>query len=521
MIQAKYIRLSNQDGDCRPGEKPESYSVANQRALLDRFIQQDPELSQNPTLEFIDDGHTGTNFDRPGIQALFAAVRRGEVKCIIVKDLSRFSRDALEGGEYLERIFPLLQVRFIAVNDGYDSGKRQYGAAGDLDVGMRSLINELYSADISRKGKLAKRQCAERGEYIAPYAFYGYAKSPENRRRLVIDPEAAEIVREIFSLWLDRHSTFDIALILNGRNVPSPSHYKQLHGAKKVRWSTAREVVPWKSDSVWKILRDEQYTGTQISQRFARKELGKANSSMMPREHWVVTPNAFEAIIDKETFQRAQELFPSGRTPRRKGSPPALFAKKLVCGTCGRSLEYARKKRPYYTCRAEGATDGALCNRTRVYEDVLKEAVLEALRGFTDERLERGLSGACESEPLAVRLKRLEQHIEKLWTEKKDAFVRLAQGILDQGSYEALCARKQEEISRLRQEADRLCAGKAVTERIEHESGPVQLSLDWSELTREQVERLVKRILVSEGGQFEIEWTSRLGAGQGRASMGE
>ena len=135
----------------------------------------------------------------------------------------------------MERIFPLLQVRFIAVNDSYDSGKRQYGAAGDLDVGMRSLINELYSADISRKGKLAKRQCAQRGEYIAPYPFYGYAKSPEDRRRLVIDPEAAEIVREIFSLWLDRHSTFDIALILNGRNIPSPSHYKQLHGAKKIK----------------------------------------------------------------------------------------------------------------------------------------------------------------------------------------------------------------------------------------------------------------------------------------------
>ena len=139
----KYIRLSDQDDDCRPGEKAESNSVVNQRLLLDHFVANDPELAGCHALEFLDDGHTGTNFDRPGVQALFAAVRRGEIDCIIVKDLSRFGRDSLEVGEYLERVFPLLQVRFFAVNDGFDSRKKQYGTAGDLDIGVRNLINEL------------------------------------------------------------------------------------------------------------------------------------------------------------------------------------------------------------------------------------------------------------------------------------------------------------------------------------------------------------------------------------------
>ena len=512
-----YGRLSKRDRENGARRNDESNSIKNQRALIHDYISRCPDLEL--CMEGYDDDYTGTNFERPGIQALFAAVRRGEVKCIIVKDLSRFSRDSLEGGEYLERIFPLLQVRFIAVNDGFDSWKCRYGAAGDLDVGVRSLLNELYSVDISRKGKLAKRQCAERGEYIAPYPFYGYAKSPENRRRLVIDPEAAGIVREIFSLWLDRHSTFDIALILNGRNVPSPSHYKRLHGAKRQKWSTAREVVPWKSDSVWNILRNEQYTGTQISQRFARRELGKANSHITPREYWVVTPNAFEAIIDKETFQRAQDLFPTGRTHQRRRYPPALFAKKLTCKTCGRSLDYMRCIRPYYSCRAEGANDGALCNQTRVYEDVLKKAVLEALHRLTDEMRETDQDSVCESVALPVRLKRLEQRIEKLWTEKKDAFVRLAQGLLEQNAYEALCAGKQEEISRLRQEMERLCAGQAETSRVGQEMAP--LLQERAELTREHVERLVKRILVSEDGQFEIEWTPHLGAVQEISSTGK
>ena len=175
--------------------------------------------------------------------------------------------------------------------------------------------------------------------------------------------------------------------------------------------------------------------------------------------------------------------------------------------------------RPYYSCRAEGANDGALCNQTRVYEDVLKKAVLEALHRLTDEMRETDQDSVCESVALPVRLKRLEQRIEKLWTEKKDAFVRLAQGLLEQNAYEVLCAGKQEEISRLRQEMERLCAGQAETSRVGQEMAP--LLQERAELTREHVERLVKRILVSEDGQFEIEWTPHLGAVQEISSTGK
>lgn len=177
-----YIRLSDQDDDCRPGEKAESNSIANQRSLLDHYIAAHADLAAQHTLEFIDDGHTGTNFDRPGVQALFASVKRGEIDCIIVKDLSRFGRNSVEVNEYLERIFPLLQVRFIAVNDGLDSSRKQYGMAGDLDVGIRSLMNEMYSRNVSTNVRTAKRQYAARGECIAAYPFYGYVKGSENRR---------------------------------------------------------------------------------------------------------------------------------------------------------------------------------------------------------------------------------------------------------------------------------------------------------------------------------------------------
>ena len=250
----KYIRLSDQDDDCRPGEKAESNSVINQRLLLDHFIANDPELAGCRALEFLDDGHTGTNFDRPGIQALFAAVRRGEIDCIIVKDLSRFGRDSLEVGEYLERVFPLLQVRFIAINDGFDSRKKQYGTAGDLDIGVRNLINELYSRNVSVNVRTAKRQYAARGECIAAYPFYGYVKGAENRRQLEIDPPAADTVRTIFRLWLEGCSTADIAETLNAQQVPSPSTRKRQLGAKRANWSKLREEVPWTASAIRIIL---------------------------------------------------------------------------------------------------------------------------------------------------------------------------------------------------------------------------------------------------------------------------
>ena len=182
-------------------------------------------------------------FDRPGVQALFAAVRHREIDCIIVKDLSRFGRDSLEVGEYLERVFPLLQVRFIAINDGFDSRKKQYGTAGDLDIGVRNLINELYSRNVSVNVRTAKRQYAARGECIAAYPFYGYVKGAENRRQLEIDPPAADTVRMIFRLWLEGHSTADIAESLNARQVPSPSMRKRQLGAKRANWSKLREEV--------------------------------------------------------------------------------------------------------------------------------------------------------------------------------------------------------------------------------------------------------------------------------------
>lgn len=508
MTLAKYIRLSDQDGDCRPGEKLESNSVANQRALLDHFIGYYLDMDSRNALEFIDDGHTGTNFNRPGVQALLSAVKRGEIDCIVVKDFSRFGRNSIEAGEYLERIFPMLRVRFIAVNDGYDSKAKRYGAAGDLDVGVRSLINELYSRNVSLNAKTAKRQYAARGECITAYPFYGYAKGTENRRRLEIDPPAAEIVRMIFDLWLAGNSTEDIAVMLNERHIPSPSMYKRQLGVKRTSWSKRRDEIPWRRSSVRIILQNEQYTGKLISLRTERAEIGNPKQKKVPKEDWIVTEDAFEAIISADTFQKAQTLF---RTSAPRTQAPvltcSLFSRKVFCGVCGLGLSYHRTAHPYYKCDAPKGPLQDRCKAVRISENALEASVLSELRGYAADRATGQTARTIDAVELRSQIASLEQQIEKQWTAKKDAFVRWNNGLISKAQYRNICDERQREIQNLHMEADRL--NGILTEGPQTEakhSTQLTQAADVATLSRDIVDTFIHAIRVFGDGRVKVEW---------------
>ena len=192
-----YIRLSMADEDTGNGSKAESDSIGNQRMLINRYLDNHPTLSKYPRLEFADDGYTGTNFHRPQFSAMMEKVRHGEINLICVKDFSRFSRDYIETGNYLECTFPFMGVRFISINDGYDSDDYK-GTTGGLEVVMRSIIYAAYSKDLSVKTTTAKIQMMKQGKYVGGYAPYGYVLHPEIRNKLKLDPEAAEVVRRVF-----------------------------------------------------------------------------------------------------------------------------------------------------------------------------------------------------------------------------------------------------------------------------------------------------------------------------------
>ena len=275
-VVAMYLRLSKEDE--REGE---SGSIANQRSLLTRYLDKHAELSQCQRIEYSDDGHSGTGFRRPGVIKLLESARNNEINCVIVKDLSRFGRNYIEVGSHLEQIFPLLGVRFISVNDNYDSFK-DVSTVSEIETAFKILVYDLYSKDLSTKIKSAKLAKIKRGEFVAPFAPYGFKKSSKIKNKLEIDKDTAHVVRLIFKLALENKSSSEIVEILEYQRIPPPN----------TRWNTA---------AVRRILRDERYTGSMVGHKYSKPNI-LGVQKLLPREEWVTVPNAHEAIIPKKVF---------------------------------------------------------------------------------------------------------------------------------------------------------------------------------------------------------------------------
>ncbi len=235
MTIAEYLRISDEDADMGQAAKTESDSIANQRNLLTEFISRMPEFDGADVIEFCDDGWSGKNFDRPAVREMLGQARQGKIQCIVVKDLSRFGRDYLEVGNYISRVFPFLGIRFIAVNDGFDSIRP--AAMDSLETSFKTLLYDIYSRDLSRKVRSAKKMKAEKGEFLSPFAPYGYVKDQERKNHLVPDPDTADTVRRIFQMAADGQTTEKIARTLNLGRVPTPMQQKRMQDCQR-RWHT-------------------------------------------------------------------------------------------------------------------------------------------------------------------------------------------------------------------------------------------------------------------------------------------
>ena len=271
---AIYLRLSQEDMDKRTSQiKDESNSISAQRLLLTRHLDLDPLLSRLPRLEFCDDGYTGTSFDRPQFSRMIEQVKHGEISCIVVKDLSRFGRDYLEVGDYLEHIFPFLGVRFVAVNDHYDSMKHSGKTIG-MDVAFKNLIYDYYCKDLSKKVKSAMGMKQREARYVS-CAPYGYQICPTEKHQLVIDQEAAVIVRRIFLDVIAGKTTSQIAKELNSESVATPAEHKS------IRRRADRKAPQWTHHMILNIIENLKYTGTMVNHtresRHIRDEIGRAH----------------------------------------------------------------------------------------------------------------------------------------------------------------------------------------------------------------------------------------------------
>ncbi len=302
---AIYLRVSDEDKDMEQAAKRESDSIANQRNLLRGFLSKMPEAGKADILEFCDDGCSGKNFDRPSVRSLLKAAEQGEIYCIVVKDFSRFGRDYLTVGNYIFRIFPFWGVRFISVNDGFDSAARR--EADSLTVSFKTLLNDFYSQDLSRKVRSAQYFRAEKGEFLSSFTPFGYRRDEKNKNRLIPDEAAAEIVRRIFYMAAEGAGTAEIARRLNGEGILTPMLYKKAAGCTRKTWGRSGDVNFWTPQGVLKILRDERYTGKNIYGKRRQIQVGGSRARAVEREKWIVAENAHEGLVTEEEFDRAQE----------------------------------------------------------------------------------------------------------------------------------------------------------------------------------------------------------------------
>ena len=366
---AIYLRLSQEDIDKRTSKvKDESNSISAQRHLITQHLDMSTTLCNLPRLEFCDDGYTGTSFDRPDFSRMIELVKRGEISCIVVKDLSRFGRDYLEVGDFLEHIFPFLSVRFIAINDHYDSIEH-FGKTIGMDVAYRNLLYDYYCKDLSKKVKSAMGMKQREARYVSSAPF-GYRICPTVKHQLVIDREAAAIVRRIFLDVIAGKSTSQIALALNSEGIATPAEYK----AHRSR--TGSRKPQWTHYMILNIIENLKYTGTMVNHTRESRHIRDDNQRRVPKDEWYLRENAHEAIVTQQEFEQAQKTI--SRRKRTIRSHHSQSDRVYFCGYCGRKLEKVNGKS--FSCSSHRYHSGSPCEEVRWQKEALENAVFAALK---------------------------------------------------------------------------------------------------------------------------------------------
>ena len=509
---AIYIRLSNADEDTGR-KKDESDSVVNQRSFIQKYLDCSKDLSDLPRTEYIDDGFTGTNMDRPAFQNMIRQIRIGKHSICIVKDFSRFSRDYIEIGDYIECIFPFLKVRFISINDNYDSND-YYGTTGGLDIVLKNIVYDAYSKDLSMKVKTAQLQAAKKGRRTQGYPGYGYMPDPEKRAMDIIDPESATIVRRIFDAAIDGMSPARIADMLNKENILSPGQYYRKKHPDKKKFRKCYENQGWSYYSVRTILDRYTYTGAAVNRRRVQVMVGSRKTIGLPMDKWIIVPGMHEAIVSVEEYELAQNTL--NRKPYGERQVHDYPLKSLVvCGVCGRRLRKTvktSKRRPFFRCIYGQEYDNIECNSIRSpNEEDLQKIVYEGIMEFinlTDSNIRKAVKKRASLVKKQNDISKDGSSIEK----RKHEILRLYEKyVADQISREKFMAEKariENEISQIEEKAFNLEKSiKDCNDSINTEwASSCEAFRKSKELTPDMSHTFVDRIIVYPDKRIEIKW---------------
>ena len=379
---AMYLRLSQDDEKYDKDFKAESNSISNQRLQIQDYVDKNEEMEL--AKEYVDDGYSGINFERPAFKEMMEDVITGSINCIVVKDLSRFGRDYIDSGRYLQRVFPSLDIRFIALNDNYDSFTASK-TEKNLVIPFKNFINDNYCRDTSAKVRSVCKVKRKQGQFISNYAPYGYEKDKEDKHKIVIDKEVEYVVRKIFSMKLEGYSSYSIAKHLNDNGIPSPMEHKKAKGIRYKTGFSTKAVAKWDTPAVNRILINEIYIGTL--QQGKREKINYKLDKVVSKDKsdWIEIEDNHEAIIDPHDFEIVQKLLKCDIKAKTVGEKADLFSGLLFCKDCNAQMTKKVDKRGktptvYYICSSYNK--GQDCSRHSIKQEELQRTVLEMIRHY-------------------------------------------------------------------------------------------------------------------------------------------
>lgn len=440
-----YLRLSREDGD-----KIESDSIHSQRELLMDFISRNRMFRFRQ--EYIDDGYSGTNFDRPSFKRMMADAEKGVIDCVMVKDLSRFGRNYIETGKYLERIIPAMGLRLISVNDNYDTLDRD-SSDNEIVVPFKNLINDAYCRDISLKIRSHLDVKRRDGQFIGSFAMYGYKKDPKDKNHLVIDEDAAKVVELIFQMKVAGCSAQRIASRLNELGFHPPYEYKRKQGLNYNSGFKSKNKSRWTRETVSRILANEMYTGTMIQGKTKRINYKVRKSIPIVPEDWIRVKNTHAPIIKESTFEMVKDVaaLDTRVAPEKVDVYP--LSGYVKCGSCGqnmvrRSAMSGGRKYYYYHCSTYKA--GGACTAHLINSDKVEKIVLDAVRKQIEllDKTEAMIAFITENGDDRFGIKLVRTQIEKLKDEiehygdlKAKLYRDMVEGLIDRNQFNEINVR--------------------------------------------------------------------------------
>ena len=493
--------------------KDDSNSVKNQRDLLNDFYQMHIDEFESVS-EYVDDGHTGTDAERENFQRLLSDVMSGKINCVIVKDLSRFARNYSDAGSLIDNLFVQMGVRFISLAENVDSYKDP-DSVSSIIVPITNVMNDQYCYQTSKKIRQVFDYKRRNGQYIGSFAPYGYIKDPKDKHQLIVDEDAAEIVKQIYALCLQGTTKRHISFYLNEHGVPSPTAYRR---AKGLPVSSTADDPMWGDRAIWNILTNPIYTGDLVQGRRRVKSYKVHEIEAVPEDEWVTVPDTHEAIIDKESFEKVQALLKRDTRSAPKSRELHLFSGFLRCADCGKAITRSQSgKNVYYACSTYKNRSRLACSMHSIKHNRLEAAVLFAIQqqvhlAVSYSELVARINSAPIKKSQSFRLDDLintkERELAKVTRYKQSLYQDWKDGEITQQEYRTMKDDYEQQSQRLSDILVRLTAERAELANGVDQEHPALVAFmkfeNIDSLSREILIELIDHIKVYENGNISV-----------------